>query len=60
MKVWFDCVLWMLCVLYVLVYHSLIEWLVFVNETEGKRGLTFELTLGVIFHSMQRSVHFVA
>ena len=34
----------------------LIEWLVWFGETKGKRGLT----LGVMFHSMQRLVHFVA
>ena len=43
---WFDCVLWM----------SLTEWLVWFDETKGKRGLT----LAVMFHSMQRLVHFVA
>ena len=35
--------------------HCLIEWLVWFDETEGKRGLT----LGVMFHCMQRLVHFV-
>ena len=44
---WFDCVLWM---------YLFTEWLVWFDETEGKRGLT----LGVMFHSMQRLVHFVA
>ena len=34
----------------------LIEWLVWFDETEGKRGLI----LGVMFHSMQRLVHFIA
>ena len=29
---WFDCVLWM--------SFCLIEWLVWFDETEGKRGLT--------------------
>ena len=31
------------------------EWLVLFDQTEGKRGLT----LGVMFHSMQRLLHFV-
>ena len=34
----------------------LIEWLVWFDETEGKR----ELTLGVMFQSMQRLLDFVA
>ena len=33
----------------------LIEWLVWFDEIKGKRGLT----LGVMFHSMQRLVYFV-
>ena len=44
---WFDCV----CVC-----PCLTEWLVWFDETEGKQGLT----LGVMFHSMQRLVQFVA
>ena len=34
----------------------LIEWLVWFDEIKGKRALN----LGVMFHSMQRLVHFVA
>ena len=34
----------------------LIEWLVWFDEIKGKRGLI----LGVMFHSMQRLVHFAA
>ena len=34
----------------------LIEWLVVVDEIARKRGLT----LGMMFHSMQHFVHFVA
>ena len=48
----FDCVLCMPRK----VYHCLIEWLVVVDEIEGKRGLT----LGMMFHSMQHLVHFAA
>ena len=47
MKIWFDCVLWVSC---------LIKWLVWFDEIKGKRGLTS----GVMFHSMQRLVYFVA
>ena len=34
----------------------MIEWLVFVDEIEGKQGLV----LDVMLHSMQRLAHFVA
>ena len=49
---WFDCVLWMLR-RYNILFGSMAGM---VDETEGKRGLT----LDVMFHSMQRLVHFVA
>ena len=44
---WFD---------YVCGCPCLIGWLIWFDEIKGKRGLT----LGVMFHSMQRLVHFVA
>ena len=50
---WFDCVLWMSRSYNII--QCLIEWLVWFDEIEGKR----RLTLGVLFHSMQRPVHFV-
>ena len=42
---WFDCVLWM-SLRYNIIF--LIVYLVFVDEIEGKHGLT----LGVMFHSI--------
>ena len=51
---WFDYVLWMSRSYNII--QCLTEWLVGFDETEGKRGLT----LGVMLHSMQRLLHFVA
>ena len=51
---WFDYMLWMSRSYNII--QCLTEWLVWFDETEGKRGLT----LGVMLHSIQRLLHFVA